>query len=280
MQKKSHWMIDLDKVDLFSSNVSSSRQEALLYVLEVRSSDQDDHKGKKPDNETCSQNPQSCFWLVVWSNQFGLQDPNQIHWHLITTRRHANKGKFHTWLMESFLSLFNISHFSSTNCLEVMSKRTQEDAGEESHSKIEADDEFSLAMQQGMGKTRYESQILLSSWNEQQSRTVRLVMGASSSNYLEWNTHEKCLQELLEARTGRLVSEQPAGLCNPAYRQVCHWWRWFGLWHRHRIRLVVKIQIFLHRVNDRLRKILDQSSKDAIQDCNKHSYFGESLSST
>ena len=26
---------------------------------------------------------------------------------------------------------FNISHFSSTNCLEVMSKRTQEDAGEE-----------------------------------------------------------------------------------------------------------------------------------------------------
>ena len=31
---------------------------------------------------------------------------------------------------------------------EVMSKRTQEDAGEEkSHSKIEADDEFGLAMQ-------------------------------------------------------------------------------------------------------------------------------------
>ena len=29
------------------------------------------------------------------------------------------------------LCLFNISHFSSTNCLEVMSKRTQEDAGEE-----------------------------------------------------------------------------------------------------------------------------------------------------
>ena len=28
---------------------------------------------------------------------------------------------------------------------------------------------------------------------------------------------------------------------------------------------------FLHRVNDRLRKILDQSSKDAMQDSNKHS---------
>ena len=30
-----------------------------------------------------------------------------------------------------FLCLFKISRFSSTNCLEVMSKRTQEDAGEE-----------------------------------------------------------------------------------------------------------------------------------------------------
>ena len=29
------------------------------------------------------------------------------------------------------LCLFNISHFSSTDCPEVMSKRTQEDAGEE-----------------------------------------------------------------------------------------------------------------------------------------------------
>ena len=29
------------------------------------------------------------------------------------------------------LCLFNISHFSSINCLAVMSKRTQEDAGEE-----------------------------------------------------------------------------------------------------------------------------------------------------
>ena len=28
---------------------------------------------------------------------------------------------------------------------------------------------------------------------------------------------------------------------------------------------------FLHKVNDRVRKILDQSSKDAMQDSNKHS---------
>ena len=50
--------------------------------------------------------------------------------------------------MKESLCLFNISHFGSINCFEVMSKRTEKDSGEEkSHSKIEADDEFSLAMQ-------------------------------------------------------------------------------------------------------------------------------------
>ena len=38
---------------------------------------------------------------------------------------------------------------------------------------------------------------------------------------------------------------------------------------------------FLHRVNDRVRKILDQSSKDATQDSNKHSLiWGMFISST
>ena len=37
------------------------------------------------------------------------------------------------------------------------------------------------------GETRYESQLPLSSWTEQHQRTVRLVMGANSSNYSAWN---------------------------------------------------------------------------------------------
>ena len=32
---------------------------------------------------------------------------------------------------------------------------------------------------------------------------------------------------------------------HPAHRQVCHWWRWYGLWHRHRIRSFVKVTIIL-----------------------------------
>ena len=40
------------------------------------------------------------------------------------------KGKFTRDEWNHLLCLFNISHFSFTNCLEVMSKRTQENAGE------------------------------------------------------------------------------------------------------------------------------------------------------
>ena len=67
----------LDDVDLVPSNVRFSHQEALLYVFE------DNEavikmiiKGRSPTMETCFQNPQSCSWLVVRSNQFGPQNPN------------------------------------------------------------------------------------------------------------------------------------------------------------------------------------------------------------
>ena len=73
----------------------------VVCVWRQRSSNQDDYKGKKSHNETCFQDPQSCAWLVVRSNQFGPQDPNRIHRHQKPTCRHANQGKFHTWRMES-----------------------------------------------------------------------------------------------------------------------------------------------------------------------------------
>ena len=41
----------------------------------------------------------------------------------------------------------NVSHFSSTNCSEVMSKRTQKDAGEKRVTAKSMDDELGLAMQ-------------------------------------------------------------------------------------------------------------------------------------
>ena len=48
------------------------------------------------------------------------------------------------------------------------------------------------------GKTRYESQLLLSSWTEQHLRTGRLVEDAYSSSYSEWNADGKMVFSRVE----------------------------------------------------------------------------------
>ena len=134
-----------------------------------------------------------------------------------------------------------------------------------------------LLHQKARGKLNIKSQIPLSSWTEQHLRTGRLVKDACSSSYSEWNADEKWSStewksdEVLEVRTGRPVNEQPP-----------------GLFIQHTDRFIVddddmdsntvtesdlslKSRSFLRRVSDRVRKKLDQSSKDATQDSNKHS---------
>ena len=102
-RKKSHWMNDdLDNDDFIFSNVNSSRQEALLYVFE--------------DNEAVIKivikwrsftmrhvsrtHRVALDWLFERIN-LDHQNPNQIHWHQKPRRRHTDKGKFHTWWIES-----------------------------------------------------------------------------------------------------------------------------------------------------------------------------------
>ena len=141
------------------------------------------------------------------------------------------KGNFTRDEWNHLLCLFNISHLSSTNCLEVMSKRTREDAGEErvtakskpmtnlvSRCSERTPDVLASAASESPEKTKSESKnIPLSSLNVQQTGTERPVLLASSSNSSEWNidemwsSQERKSDELLEARTGRLVNEQPAG---------------------------------------------------------------------
>ena len=92
-------------------------------------------------------------------------------------------------------------------------------------------------------------------------------MDVYSSSYSEWNadknwsSQEWKSDELMEVRTGRLVNEQPP-----------------GLFTEHTDRFIVdvddmdsntvaesdmslKSRSFLHRVNDRVRQMQDQSSK-------------------
>ena len=114
-----------------------------------------------------------------------------------------------------------------------------------------------------MEKTRYERRIPLSSWNEQQPRTNRPVMGASSSDYSEWNidknwsAQEWKSGEMLEARTGRPVGGHDDDMDSDTATESNF--------------SSMVTRSFLHRVNDRLRKILDHSSTDAMQDIGKRS---------
>ena len=123
--------------------------------------------------------------------------------------------------------------------------------------------------------TTYESQILLSSWNEQQPRTVRLVMGACSSKYSEWNIDEKWSSQ--EWKSGQMSNTSTG---RPVYDK-------FVIDDdtdsdtATESNLSLKSRSLLHWVNNRLRKILDQSSKDATKDSDKHTaIWGMFMSST
>ena len=101
-------------------------------------------KGKKSNDETCIQNPQSCAWLVVRQNQCRTKDPSQICGHQKPTCWPANQRKFHAWRVEpssSFVQYpeffaFSCRHFSnflseSIGKQSAMSKRGQEETSSE-----------------------------------------------------------------------------------------------------------------------------------------------------
>ena len=187
-RKKSHGMIDdLDNVDFISSNATSSRQEALLHIFE------DNEavikmiiKVRSPTLRHVSRTPRVALdWLFDRIKFFDTK--NQLA-DILT------KGNFTRDEWNHLLCLFNISHFSSTNCSEVMSKRTQKDAGEERVtaksrpmtnlvSRCRARDPIVLAStaSENPVNTKSESQnVPLSSLNVQQTGTGKPVTLASS----------------------------------------------------------------------------------------------------
>ena len=202
-RKKIHGKIDdLDNVDFVSSSVNSSRKEALLYIFE------DNEavikmiiKGRSPTMRHVSRSHRVVLdWLF---DRINLDPKIQVKY-LDTKNQLPNiltKGDFARDEWNHLLCLFNISHFSSIINLEAMSKRTPEDAGEErvtakskpmmnlvSRYSVRDPNVLASTASESPGKTKSESQnVPLSSLNEQQTRTGRLVMGASSSNYSEWN---------------------------------------------------------------------------------------------
>ena len=210
-------------------------------------------------------------------------DP-KIHIKYIDTKNQLadilTKGNFTRDEWNHLLCLFNISHFSSINSLEAMSKRTQEDASEErvtakskpmmnlvSRYSVRDPNVLASTASESLGKTRSESQkkVPLSSLNEQQTRTGRPVMGASSSDYSEWNIDEKWSSqewksgETFGARTGRPVDDKFVIDDDMDSDTVTE------------SNLSLRSRSYLNKVNDRLRKILGHSSKDAMQVVDKFS---------
>ena len=130
---KSHKKINVMKdIDAVPSNVQSARQEALLYVFE------DNEavikmiiKGRSPTTRHVSRTHRVALdWLF---DRINLDPKNQIKY--IDTKNQLadilTKGNFTRDEWNHLLSLFNISHFSSTVCSAAMAKRIQQDSGEE-----------------------------------------------------------------------------------------------------------------------------------------------------
>ena len=133
MHHKSHNKIDAMKdIDSVPLNVQSARQEALLYVFE-------DNEavikliinGRSPTMRHVSRTHRVALdWLF---DRINLNTKIQIKY-IDTKKQLADiliKENFTRDEWNHLLTLFNISHFSSTACTAPMAKRTQQDSGEE-----------------------------------------------------------------------------------------------------------------------------------------------------
>ena len=253
------WPMSWIMLIFIPSNVQSSHQEALLYVFEDNEAViKMIMKGRSPTMRYVSRPHRVALdWLF---NRINLDSKIQIKF--IDTKNQladkVTKGNFTRDEWNHLLCLFNISHFSSTDCSEVMTKRTKKDANEErvtakskpmmnfvSRCSVRNPNVLLSSASESPGKNRHESPFPLNPQTEQHYRTGRSVVYAYSSNYSEWNvdkpwsSQERKSDKLMEDRTGR------PGCTRTAHGQIHCWKRKDEFLHRSRIRNVVKIQIIL-----------------------------------
>ena len=132
-KNKSHNKIDvMQDIDSVPSNVQSSNREALLYVFEDNEAViKMIMKGRRPTMRHVSRTHRVALdWLF---DRINLDSKIQIKY--IDTKNQLadipTKGNFTRDEWNHLLSLFNISHFSSTICSAAMAKRVQQESGEE-----------------------------------------------------------------------------------------------------------------------------------------------------
>ena len=132
VKNKSHNKIDATQdIDSVPSNVQSVRQEALLYVFEDNEAViKMIMKGRSPTMRHDSRTHRVALdWLF---DRINLDPKIQIKY-IDTMNQLADiltKGNFTRDEWNHLLTLFNISHFSSTSCIAAMAKRAQQESGE------------------------------------------------------------------------------------------------------------------------------------------------------
>ena len=131
-KNKSHNKIDvMQDIDSVPSNVQSARQEALLYVFEDNEAViKMIMKGRSPTMRHVSRTHRvALYWLF---DRINLDPKIQIKY--IDTKNQLadmlTKGNFTRDEWNHLLTLFNISHFSSTACIAAMAKRAQQESRE------------------------------------------------------------------------------------------------------------------------------------------------------
>ena len=169
--------------------------------------------------------------------------------------------------------------------LDVMSKRTQKDLGEErvtakskpmtnlvSRYSVRDPNVLASIASESPVKTKSESQnVPLSSLNVQQTSTERPVLGASSSNSSEWNIDDKWSSQVW--KSGEMSN---TSTWRPVYDKfVIDDDMDSDTAAESNLSLISRS--FLNRVNDRLRKMLDRSPEDPMQDIDKRSMIWECL---
>ena len=276
---------DLDNVDFIHSNVYSSHQEALLYVFE----DNEEAikkiiKGRSPTLRHVSRTHRVALdWLF---DRINLDPKSQIKY-IDTKNQFADiltKGNFPRDEWNHLLCLSNISHFSSTDCAEVMSKRTKKRfrwrKSQQNRSRWwiwSRDGAKGLLMcclplhQKARGKPDMKVNFFLRPQTEQRDRTGRLVVFAYSSSYSEWNvdktwsSQEWESDELMGDGTGRpVVTAQHTDRFIADNDKM-------NSYTEAELEMSLESRSLLHRVNDQVRKRQNQSSKDATKDSDKHS---------
>ena len=185
------------------------------------------------------------------------------------------KGNFTRDEWNHLLCLFNISHFSSAECSQVMSKRTQKESGEErvtaksrpmmnliARSNERAPSALSSTASESPEKTRHENQNLLSPQAEKYNRTETPAVCSQRASQTPFS--RQCKNVILEEEANHDRTGRPAVCSQRAHQFVIED-------DETESELSLGSRSFLRRVNDQVRKRQKQSSADAIEDSDKHS---------